>query len=432
MKNHLKRFVKVLSYICILTIITTAVVFPASAEPKPPIPEIPFVTHTIPTLGGSHSWEVPISSTPVIPKIDVMYLVDRTGSMAPAHTTLVDGLSMYTMEAANWVHYDKNFVHVIWAPTPVLYDEGETVIVEPGLISIDGDYNFVHWNTKPDGSGTAYNPGDTFIMPDEEVNLYAIWRKNGPNRVIYDKNLVDIIGTVPAAVSYFEGETVTVEPGLTSIDYNFVYWNTRADGAGISYNPGTTFTMPGEDVTLYAIWAPKAPNLVIYDKNLVDIIGTVPAAVSYFEGETVTVEPGLTSIDYNFVYWNTRADGLGTSYNPGDTFTMPDGEVILYAIWRAKAAPERIAKVTFNTPALTALRRGEERVVTFTPSPNDSSILLDGSGKYMVTWTSSNTSVATIDEDGRLIAVGIGNAAITLTIETVYGPFTAVFMVRVG
>lgn len=35
---------------------------------------------------------------------------------------------------------------------------------------------FVSWNTKADGSGTTYLPGDKFYIT-ETTELYAIWKK---------------------------------------------------------------------------------------------------------------------------------------------------------------------------------------------------------------------------------------------------------------
>jgi hypothetical protein len=36
--------------------------------------------------------------------------------------------------------------------------------------------------------------------------------------------------------------------------YTFDFWNTAADGSGISYDPGDPLTMPASDVTLHAQW----------------------------------------------------------------------------------------------------------------------------------------------------------------------------------
>jgi len=65
--------------------------------------------------------------------------------------------------------------------------------------------------------------------------------------------------------------------------------------------------------------------------------GTVPTDNNtYLSGDTVTVLGnigGLVKTGYNFNGWNTAADGSGTSYSPGGTFSMGSEDVTLYARW---------------------------------------------------------------------------------------------------
>jgi hypothetical protein len=63
--------------------------------------------------------------------------------------------------------------------------------------------------------------------------------------------------------------------------------------------------------------------------------GSAPASVGYRFGATVTVAmPGsLAKSAYVFDSWNTAADGSGTRYLPGDTLTIPAGELTLHARW---------------------------------------------------------------------------------------------------
>jgi alpha-tubulin suppressor-like RCC1 family protein len=54
------------------------------------------------------------------------------------------------------------------------YNEGEKVIV----LDVNGkfvkdEYGFGSWNTKADGSGMDYHPGDSFVMGTNDVTLYA-------------------------------------------------------------------------------------------------------------------------------------------------------------------------------------------------------------------------------------------------------------------
>ena len=51
-------------------------------------------------------------------------------------------------------------------------------------------------------------------------------------------------------------------------------------------------------------------------------------------GESVNVaENVFTRNNYTFTGWNTQADGKGTAYKPGDSFTLTDKDTVLYAQW---------------------------------------------------------------------------------------------------
>ncbi|MCX7775419.1 MAG: InlB B-repeat-containing protein [Spirochaetaceae bacterium] len=58
----------------------------------------------------------------------------------------------------------------------VEYRKGDTVTVQgnTGNLARTG-YGFSGWNTNADGTGTAYQAGDTFAMGSADVTLYAQW-----------------------------------------------------------------------------------------------------------------------------------------------------------------------------------------------------------------------------------------------------------------
>jgi hypothetical protein len=70
--------------------------------------------------------------------------------------------------------------------------------------------------------------------------------------------------------------------------------------------------------------------------------GTAPVDTGspYSDGATVAVRaPGTLSLTgYSFSSWNTAAGGGGTTYAPGETFTMPAAAVTLYAQWTLEGA----------------------------------------------------------------------------------------------
>ena len=57
------------------------------------------------------------------------------------------------------------------------YEENDEVEVRDNDWWDRDNYRFLGWNTEEDGSGRDYDPEDTFDMPDEDVHLYAQWRR---------------------------------------------------------------------------------------------------------------------------------------------------------------------------------------------------------------------------------------------------------------
>lgn len=78
-------------------------------------------------------------------------------------------------------------------------------------------------------------------------------------------------------------------------------------------------------------------------------------------GTAVVIEQnGFERSGYTFTGWNTAADGSGTSYNVGDSFTMPADNTVLYAQW-SKNAPVQV-KLSYDANGGTG---------TMTPSTAD-------------------------------------------------------------
>ena len=57
------------------------------------------------------------------------------------------------------------------------YAQGDTVKVQNNSWFRIG-YTFTSWNTERDGYGQSYQPGEAFIMPDNDVTLYAQWKQD--------------------------------------------------------------------------------------------------------------------------------------------------------------------------------------------------------------------------------------------------------------
>ena len=139
---------------------------------------------------------------------------------------------------------------------------GYASITVSSLSPIYYGYTFQGWATNPNGS-VEYKSGSTINIA-VDTTLYAVWKSNTYS-VTYDDNGADS-GTAPVdSTAYNSGATVTVAgPGsMAKEGYIFIGWNTAADGNGITYAQGMTFTITSA-VTLYAIWV-EGSKAYIFD-----------------------------------------------------------------------------------------------------------------------------------------------------------------------
>ena len=217
--------------------------------------------------------------------------------------------------------------------SPYNADSIVTVLNQNTLIK--NSFYFFGWNTLPNGSGINYMTGQTFSI-NSDVSLYAQWIPDGSYTVIYNGN-TNTGGTplIDNLSPYTANSTVTVlgQGTLVKNSNTFAGWNTLANGLGTSYAIGATFTITTNTV-LYAKWTPITYT-VTYNGNT-NTGGTplIDNLSPYTANSTVTVlgTGTLVKTDNNFIGWNTLANGLGTSYAIGATFTITTNTV-LYAKW---------------------------------------------------------------------------------------------------
>ena len=134
--------------------------------------------------------------------------------------------------------------------------------------------------------------------------------------VIYDGNGHDN-GNPPADLNaYSVGETVTVAaPGsMSRSGHLFVDWNSSDDGSGIGLSAGDTFTMPANNVRLYAQWSPLGGSALGDVSNLQTAVG---------DGEVTLTwdDPPDPDLDHVEITW-TPDGGTAETVAAGDeTYT---------------------------------------------------------------------------------------------------------------
>ncbi len=281
----------------------------------------------------------------------------------------------------------------------VKYEDTSVTIKANGFIT--DKYTFLSWNTKADGTGITYMPGDTY-SGTATIVLYAQWQKisHQLDTVVLDAYDIPFTGeqVTPQARVYNElGELLT-----EGIDYEVSYSNNINVGTatviitGIGDYEGqekvVEFNIYGVDITKN-ITAELDNTLFIYD-------GTQKRPNAIVTYGTTVLKVG---VDYYPVrYENNVKAGTATATIVGKGSYY--GEITLEFI---------IAKADRNLKAHNIIMNvGETRVLDFT---------YDGElGNNPPVLTSSNTTIATATVTGNVMSVrGVkeGNVILDVSID---------------
>ena len=195
-------------------------------------------------------------------------------------------------------------------------------------------YTFTGW--KRADNQQAYGDGqwvtNLTTQPDGIVTMVAQWSANEAH-IRYNPNPPagkTAGGNGTPNWDGHTGDTPAIRGNGWTIDgYTFAGWTTNADGGGVKYAPGASWTANGT-LTLYAQWTAGQAGLT-YDGN-----GATGGKTDPQNGVTdqkVNVrQNGFTRDGYTFVRWDTQADCRGKAVNPGDKWTL-QGSGTLYACW---------------------------------------------------------------------------------------------------
>ena len=210
-----------------------------------------------------------------------------------------------------------------------LFLEGGTLTLNNTVFWRNGTQLIIGWNTEADGSGDFFGRGTQFTMPAHNVTLYAVYQD--AFTVIYNTNGGSAAPASPARVlAGGDVGVTTVVP--TRAGVTFRAWNTEQDGSGMDYRGLDRFRLDDSDVTLYARWS---ANRVLYDAN--GGTGTVPVDTTLYTPDQELIALAASDLiaptGLDFIEWNTRADGTGTSVLPSETIRIARGDLTLYAIW---------------------------------------------------------------------------------------------------
>ena len=216
-------------------------------------------------------------------------------------------------------------------------------------------WTFIGWNTSPDASGVKYEDDSSIMnltfINGESVKLYAQWKQNSYHINYYNNkpnNASSLLIGDMATTTLFYDEIKSIDKNNFSLlGWQFVGWNTNADGSGDSYEDGQQIInlthLNDMKITLFAQWTPIEYK-IIYMSNKPSnasqsLIGIMKDSLFTYDNETNLARNNYLLTGWTFIGWNTEADGTGISYNNSETIrnlTSTNHEtILLYAQWNA-------------------------------------------------------------------------------------------------
>lgn len=230
------------------------------------------------------------------------------------------------------------------APATISYAQNEVVTIDGPNTLVRTSYTFTGWSTEPNGAGTIYTEGQTFIMGrTQTINLYAVWTPDASaaaHTITFDPDTAaGGVGGPTLSHGMTSGSTVVIPGnvyGYTNVGDEFIGWSTGLGGTGTTYTEGQTMTMGSANTTLYAKWAATASTYTVTYSAAGSSGGAAPVSNQrYQSGNNVIIQQninGLYRTGYYLAGWCTTADLQSTLYQPGQTYAVT-GNVTFYPKW---------------------------------------------------------------------------------------------------
>ncbi len=310
----------------------------------------------------------------------------KDASISPTYTL---GLYAVMKTSPQKYHITFNANGGVGTMDPVVKDSKGSVTL-PSNTFTRKDMTFLGWTTSPTGAGTLIDDGGSYNL-QSDTTLFARWACT----VTFDAN--GGTGTMgDQTITSMKSTTLTTNT-FTRSGYSFYGWNTESNGTGDRYTDGQSVTIDS-NITLYAMWNCK----IVFDAN--GGTGTMDdqSIVSYGTVNLTSIGERITREDYVFFKWNTRNDGAGEYYTDGQSITIENESITLYAIWGHKITFTGGSGATGSIPDLICKHGANQ------PLPSSSPIQKEGFAFYK--WKDAEDTeyadgeVVTVDADIALTA----------------------------
>lgn len=323
-------------------------------------------------------------------------------------------------------------------------DVGKSVKLNANVLPDDATDKSVTWSIDKTDVATIDNNGNVTGIAPGTATVTVTTTDSGKTAkcTITVNQPVESVSLNKTTLSLKEGEseTLTAQATPSDADQSFTWISSNTGVATVDSNGKVTAVAPGSAVitaTATSNSSKKAECAVTVTPNTipVDSVTVSPEELTLVVGETAQISATVlpSNATNRATKWSTNSSavsvdhGLVTARQTGSALVMCTSEDNPKAMGTCKVTvvppPVAVTSITLNKTSMT-LSYGVSATLEATISPSDAS-------DKTVQWSSSDTSVATVSENGRVMAQHkTGTATITAK-STNYPDVTATCTVTV-
>ncbi|MCF0177481.1 MAG: Ig domain-containing protein, partial [Bacteroidales bacterium] len=290
----------------------------------------------------------------------------------------------------------------------------------------------VTWSSSDQSVATVSNSGSVTPLKEGSVTITATaGGKSGSCKVTVKAKTIAVTGVSldKSELTLTEGETETLKAIVApdnATNKNISWKSSNTAIATIDNSGKVTAVKNGEaTITVTTEDGNKTATCKVTVKEKIYPVESVSldkSEISLTEGEsetlTATIKPdNATNKNIN---WSSTDEAIATVDNTGKitavkageatiTVTTEDGGKTATCNVQINAKPIPVTKVSLDKTTL-SIKEGESATLKATVTPKDAT-------NKNVSWKSSDSAIATVDNNGKVTAVKVGNATITVTTE---------------
>ena len=300
----------------------------------------------------------------------------------------------------------------------VTLEEGQSTTLTATISPNDADEKTVSWSSSDTHVATVSNGVVTAEKEGSAVITASAGGKQATCVITVQKHVVPVTSVTinKSTLNLKKGESETLVATVNPSDATdkTVTWSSRDASIAIVDQNGTVAALSSGTVIIEAKAGEQSANCTVTVTTPVELVTLDITSITLEEGQSTTLTATITpsDADEKTVTW-TSSDTRVATVNNGVVTAVAEGNATITASAGGKEATCRVTvqravipvtSVTLNKSTLSLFTGGSETLVA-TVTPSDAT-------DNTVTWSSSDASVASVDQNGLVSAVKSGTATI--------------------